>query len=304
MLHANGLVREMRLQGRAFHAPVALKPGLNHLTVLVTGVDGQESEDSITIEYLPRPAPASIVLTSPRDGLVLGPDDPPAVTVEGTVEDPTLATVWVTANGHAMEVPLRDKHFRQVVPVLEPLVRLWVESRMNGAVQRSDTTSVTREATAGPIGLLLLQWEAGAMPGPVEIVAAWRGTPGRIDAPAVTLPLRSLGIEGNGGREAFYLRNLRPGVYMFTLRLAGGRKSGELRSTLYYADNGSVLTWSLKPVSVDGTSRVVLARVLLPHGVLWEQNAWFTGKSESSDTIVKFRAPEGITWAERKADLR
>ena len=45
-------------------------------------------------------------------------------------------------------------------------------------------------------------------------------------------------------------------------------------------------------------------RWLLPQGILWEQEDWFTGRSESADTITKFRLPDGVTWTERKANLR
>jgi hypothetical protein len=48
----------------------------------------------------------------------------------------------------------------------------------------------------------------------------------------------------------------------------------------------------------------VLARVLFPQGVLWEQDGWFSGSSESVDTVTKFRFPDGINWVERKADLQ
>ena len=60
----------------------------------------------------------------------------------------------------------------------------------------------------------------------------------------------------------------------------------------------------LRPVSLAGAGRSVVARVLLPQGVLWDDEDWFTGKSESVDTITRFRFPEGTTWIERKKDLQ
>jgi hypothetical protein len=50
---------------------------------------------------------------------------------------------------------------------------------------------------------------------------------------------------------------------------------------------------------VAGAGRVAIARVLLPQGVLWEQDGWFTGRSASGDTVTKFRFPDGVTWTER-----
>jgi hypothetical protein len=49
---------------------------------------------------------------------------------------------------------------------------------------------------------------------------------------------------------------------------------------------------------------VVIARLLLPQGVLWEQEDWFTGRSASGDTVTKFRFPDGVSWTERLGDVR
>ena len=67
--------------------------------------------------------------------------------------------------------------------------------------------------------------------------------------------------------------------------------------------------WTPTPCPVEfltlgGNGTAHLARVLWPHGVLWEEDDWFTGKTQSADTITKFRLPEGISWTERKAVLR
>jgi hypothetical protein len=59
-----------------------------------------------------------------------------------------------------------------------------------------------------------------------------------------------------------------------------------------------------RPVRLDAAGKAILAKMLLPQGVLWEQDEWFSGSSESVDTVTKFRFPEGINWVERKADLQ
>jgi hypothetical protein len=42
----------------------------------------------------------------------------------------------------------------------------------------------------------------------------------------------------------------------------------------------------------------------MPHAILWDQEDWFSGRSESVDAVTKFRIPEGISWVERKVDLQ
>src|SRR4029079_54664 len=83
---------------RTFEASVPLRPGANELRAVVTGPAGIETEDTITVQYVPRPSLNGIVLSSPPDGLTLGPDDPPVAVVEGEIEDKAATSVWIGAN--------------------------------------------------------------------------------------------------------------------------------------------------------------------------------------------------------------
>jgi hypothetical protein len=74
-------------------------------------------------------------------------------------------------------------------------------------------------------------------------------------------------------------------------------------ATLYIPDKDGLATRPLPAVRLRPSGTTVLARFLLPYGVLWEQDDWFTGYSEGPDTVTKFRIPEGISWVERRADL-
>jgi hypothetical protein len=56
--------------------------------------------------------------------------------------------------------------------------------------------------------------------------------------------------------------------------------------------------------SATGMLSRIVTKLLMPFGVLWDQNVWFTGRSEGADTVTKFRFPEGVSWTERKSDLR
>jgi hypothetical protein len=102
--------------------------------------------------------------------------------------------------------------------------------------------------------------------------------------------------------EAFSFSTVKPGVYTFTVSTPNPVAGASVTPTLYLPENGTVRRHPLKPISLAGPGRSVLARVLLPEGVLWDRDDWFTGKSESVDTITKFRFPEGTTWVERQGD--
>jgi hypothetical protein len=94
-----------------------------------------------------------------------------------------------------------------------------------------------------------------------------------------------------------------PGVYTFVIRQAGVTNASAI-PLLYLGRAGAPTAHPLAPLILTATGRSVLAKVLLPFSVLWEQDDWFSGKSESADTVTKFRVPEGITWTERKATTK
>ena len=74
----------------------------------------------------------------------------------------------------------------------------------------------------------------------------------------------------------------------------------------FVVDEEAVLVLELGELGLEHLqgNRAIVAKVLLPQGILWEQDDWFSGRSESAETVTKFRLPEGITWTERKIDLR
>jgi hypothetical protein len=49
--------------------------------------------------------------------------------------------------------------------------------------------------------------------------------------------------------------------------------------------------------------RVLVGKLLYPLGMLWDQDDWSSGRSESSETITKFNS-DGVSWIERKAEFR
>ena len=283
------------LAGRAFATAVKLSPGVNRVRVLATDAQGAEVEEVVTVQYKPPVAP-DVAITSPRDGHTLASDDPPLVAVEGQVSDPGQSTVWIVANDRRVMVPVTAGRFRHVLPVLEPMVRVRAETGSEG---RGSTTVTVHAGAAMPaIGLALVDWPRHTA-GPAHMTVTWRPNPAKLDGGAPPLLLRGLAADtGDAGADVFYLRNARPGVYTFSMTYRAGATPA-VRPVLYLAGAPR----SLPPVTLDGSGRVVLARLLLPQGVLWEQEDWFTGRSASGDTVTKFRFPEGVSWTERLGDL-
>jgi hypothetical protein len=306
LLYVNDTPQEVRLDGRSFQTSVALAPGQNRLRAVVTGAGGTQANDEVSVEYVPPQVDNAIVLISPRDGFAVGPNDPPMIVVEGELKDTATTEIWVVANERRMAVTARERKFRLVIPVFEAATRVWAEAQSNGGPLRRSETVTVRVAPSRPGGgLLVMDWSPEASAAQVDVIAVWRGASGSLEPPATPVSLTPFrGSPDSPLPAAFSLGALRPGVYTFMLAIRTPAAGGSVRPTLYWPDNGTVKTRVLRPVSLNGAGRAVGGRVLLPQGVLWDQEDWFTGKSESVDTITRFRFPEGTTWVERKKDLQ
>jgi hypothetical protein len=287
-----------------FGASVRLQPGLNRLHAVATGPGDARAEGSISIEYVPA-APGRIVFTSPADGFVLGPDAPPVIVVEGTVEDKTVTTLSLLANDRRIPVKVSEGRFRKVLPMFAPMLRLRAEvPRGDGPGSRSEAITVSAGGPRKPSGVFVMEWPEGLEGLEVEASAVVRFTPDRLDGPvqAVRLP-GVLRATATAPFEVFWLRGAAPGAYTVRLRHRGAWPGGDLPATLYIPDKDGLAARALPAVRLRPSGTTVLARFLMPYGVLWEQDDWFTGYSEGSDTVTKFRIPEGISWVERRADL-
>lgn len=304
VLYVNGVPTEVEAAERAFAISVPMQPGSNSLRAVVTGPTGLEAEDAITVEYMGPTASDGIVLTNPADGLILGPEDPPVVVIEGQVDDKAVTTVWIVANDRRVPAATQDGRFRQILPVSDPVIRLWAEALSNGGPTRRSQTVTVRNGRAGATaGVLVMQWPRGAEGLEVDVSATWRARPDRLDAPVQTQKLPAY-TKATGGApsEIFHLPGLKPGVYTLAVRYRGTAPPGDVRSTLFLPHKTGLIPRVLGPVRLNG-GRTVLTKILMPYGILWSQDEWFSGMSESVDTVTKFRIPEGVSWVERKGDL-
>ncbi|WP_275095230.1 hypothetical protein [Oryzomonas japonica] len=41
-----------------------------------------------------------------------------------------------------------------------------------------------------------------------------------------------------------------------------------------------------------------MARILMPEGILWDDDAAFTGSIDDGDSITKFESASGLVWKE------
>jgi len=260
--------------------------------------------ESVVAEPVTPARTSPIIIIHPRDGDLIPPEAPPAVVVDGQVADDAASTIWLVVNEARIAVPIRDGRFRQLVPAAAPVLRLRAEvSPAGGPPRRSETVTVRTVAPRAASAILVIDWPPEARDLQMEVSAIWRPRPDLLDGPRHPLPMDAFGVSRDTSLpEVFSLTTPAPGVYTFVLSYRAQSAVGEARPTLFLQDHGSLDVRSLRPVFLAGAGRAVLARILLPQGVLWEHDRWFTGWSDSADTVTKFRFPEGISWIERRAD--
>jgi hypothetical protein len=219
--------------------------------------------------------------------------------VRGEVRNSAASTVWIVANDRRVQVPVTGGSFQYVLPVLEPTVRLRAETADESG--RSATVAVHAAPGLPSLGLWLTDWPRDTA-GPPQVTVTWRPTPDRLDGAVQRLPVRALTADaGEAAPDVFYIRNARPGVYAFVLTYRAGT-TPSVRPVVYVAGSGEPRPGP--SITLDGSGRAIVSRVLFPQGIIWDQDDWFTGRSASGDTVTKFRFPDGVTWIERVGDGR
>lgn len=61
--------------------------------------------------------------------------------------------------------------------------------------------------------------------------------------------------------------------------------------------------WRLGPFRLSGKGQTVLGRFLLPQGIFWDEEGWYSGSSETVDAVMRFSFEDRVMWAERRDAL-
>jgi len=246
--------------------------------------------------------PGRVWITAPQNGFTLSPDDPPIVVVRGRVDDPAVSTVWLSVNSRRIPVRVREGKFDYPLVVIDRTTTLSADVP-GTEIRRSDAIKVHTAPNPVATGVVIIDWGDAKPAGAVEMSATWRARADRVDGQQTKLFVRSAALPDDIPVSAFYLRNMQAGVYTFVFGYQGLEASTRLTPRFYLTTPAAPTARDLKPVALSGSGQTIAVRVLLPHAVTWDQDDWFTGRSEGSDSITKFR-DDGTSWIERKGGPR
>jgi hypothetical protein len=242
--------------------------------------------------------PGRVVIVSPQNGHRLSEDDAPIVIVRGRVDDPEISSVWLTANSRRVQVRVRDGHFEYPLVVIDRSTTISAEVP-SSAIRRSELVTVHAAPGVPATAVVILDWGETKPAGEVGMAATWRARADRLDSQEGKVFVRPAPLPDDIPATAFYVRNMQSGVYTFVLGYRGLDAGTRVVPKFYLTTPGIPTARETKGVTLAGSGKSNTIRVMLPQGVLWDQDDWFTGRSESSESIIKFR-DDGTSWIERK----
>lgn len=88
------------------------------------------------------------------------------------------------------------------------------------------------------------------------------------------------------------------GIYDLTVKSADGKPVEATFVLKVHESRPGAKSRNLGKRSV--AEKATIARVLMPEGILWDDDASFTGNMEDSESITKFQAETGLVWREYK----
>jgi hypothetical protein len=299
VLLADGRETEVPLRGRTFEVPVTLRPGLSVMHLVAFDATGWTTDEAVAFDYTP--LSAAITIATPDDShVIVAPRGSPVV--EGVVRDDGISTVSIVAGSVEVAAPVEDGRFHRPLTLDGPVTRVWAEVRTEGApVVRS--APVTIVSGTQPVVVVAMEWPDGTAGIDAELRATWRARADRVDGSTQALPFRAVRRSTADPPEFWYLESPRPGVYTFELHYRGQLTGAAVPSVLYVSAAGDVKARRVAAASAAGSAGVLLAKLLLPQGLLWDDGDWAAGESLGSDSVTRFRFSDGVVWTE-PADRR
>lgn len=85
------------------------------------------------------------------------------------------------------------------------------------------------------------------------------------------------------------------GIYEFKA-MGGNALEGSCVVTIMTGDKKKVV----RNLGTRQLGRALIVKILMPEGLVWENDTAFTGSMEDSESITKYNADTGLTWREYK----
>jgi hypothetical protein len=305
VVHLNRRPQLLDVWGDAFEGELILRPGRNQIRVVAMGARGPVAEQSVEVQYVPPPPSSAIRITRPIDGTVFDGVGQDLIEVEGEVSDPTIRQARVIFNEFAVPVVVRNGRFSAVLPAIAPEITMWAEGYGSSGSHTSDSLKVRRDPYNPVKAYVLLHLPTASQRIDARLWLAHRANPTDVEAVrkvASHFPANTPG--GERGTMLFALPTTQAGAYTLALdyRVPVGDSVEKGWCLIVIPGTNGYRNLRLGPFQLTGRGRAVLAKFLLPYGIFWDEDFWFTAFGEGADSTSKFRHADGVSWTELKIE--
>lgn len=291
ILSVNNDVTTIPVKDNHFQWDGVLKEGKNIISADVWDMDGYSATDRVTVEVLPVKNGFELSIDEPAgDGL-----ESPVTTVNGRVGDRTVDTVRLILNGEFVEAAAEEGRFEKTVLLKE----------RDNILEAEAVNSVGLSARSIPVKFTV----KSLITSDIQIELLWNDmdvelTPAIVKKERAQIEndkavWREIGVtELMSAAEGYRDKILAAGEVdagAYELGISGGKGT---ECTLIVTINSSKRR-VFEKMLLEGEVWIA-GRFLMPEGVFWDEDEWFSGKIEGKDFMTKYKSPEGVTWKERK----
>ena len=292
ILSLNGDIVTVPVENDKFHWEGVLQEGQNTISASVWDRNRYSAKDQIIVEAMPAADGFALSIEEPGAGEVKSP----VISVKGMVGDSTVDTVKLIVNRESVEVAVENGSFEKTVLFNEGENSLQAEAvNAKGVSARSSILKVIVTNQRAPDFLVHLYWEDPNSELRTKLARKKRDYLSDEQGAVSTVEVHALMSAHEGYRERiFAVYDAKAGAYV--LSVTGGKTAKCLIAVTLPAKRKTRL---FGPVLIreEGT---VIGRLLMPEGIFWDEEEWFTGAIENGDSVTKYNSPEGLTWKELK----
>lgn len=293
ILSINGDSVTVPVEKEKFHWDGALVDGKNTISATAWDRNQYSATDQIIVEAIPARNAFALSLEEPREGEVASP----VATVRGKVGDSTVDTVKLIVNRAFVEAAVKENgSFEKTVLLQAGENSLQAEAvNAKGASARSSVLKVTVAKRNAPDILVHLYWEDPDSELRAIITRKKRDNLDDELAAVSAVEATAVLSAREGYRERiFAVYDAKAGAYM--LSVTGGKSARCILSVTVPSKRKTRLFGPIL-IAEEGT---FIGRLLMPEGVYWDEDEWFSGKIENGDSVTKYSSSEGMTWKEMK----
>ena len=216
------------------------------------------------------------------------------IEVSGAVIGKGISSVNVLVGESLLEVPTRNGKFKAQVTLEEGINKIRASVRDPQGRTAEDEISVSYNPAD-----IAVQFDFKGLVR-YRILNSWTPCPPNPGS----APPASGGTDLKEGRRtaSFFVKHAAPGIYRITLEYDASQNPAwvSFDTELYGYDPARRKARDSGPVELQGKGRLAAVRVLMPEGIFWEDNSWFSGVVRNGSTTIKYKMPEGIIWKEKE----